>query len=190
MKKRILVILLLACALFVWAEQLQKEADLIAVGIAGYIDTKMPVFLDLRCGEWTPALSQSLSQELLSKDTDLREIRSHEVFDENGRMPEAALLADYGILEATLVQVELNLKWQMIEHISFFSYRTERRPIYSFVIKQMKLPTHQLIEVSSYDFSPKVSRDSSISAPRLRWFEPLIASTALASIIFLLWTIE
>ncbi|MCB5263145.1 MAG: hypothetical protein M0Q16_10555 [Candidatus Cloacimonetes bacterium] len=190
MRKRILVVLLLVCALSLGAEQLQKEADEIALNIAAFIDTRLPVFLDIRCGEWTPALSQSLSQELLTKQADLREIRTHAVYEEGAALLESGLLANYGLTEANLVQVELNLKWQMIEHKSFFSYRTERRPIYSFVVKQLKLPQHQLMEVDTYDFSSGGSRDSNISAPRLSWFEPLIASTALASIIFLLWTIE
>jgi len=52
------------------------------------------------------------------------------------------------------------------------------------------LPQRKLIQVNTYDYSLSGSKDSSISAPRLRWFEPLIAGAALASIVFLLWTIE
>ncbi|MCD8480449.1 MAG: hypothetical protein LRZ88_09650 [Candidatus Cloacimonetes bacterium] len=189
-KKRILVVLLLFCALFAWAEQQQKESDDIANSIAEFIDTDLPVLLDIRCGEWTPALSQSLSRLLLAKGTDIRELGSAAHFDEHSQTPLSATLAEYGLSGANLVQVELILKWQMIEHKSFFSYRTERKPIYSFVVKQLKLPEHQLTKVNTHDFSPAESRESSISAPRLRWFEPLIAGSALASIIFLLWTIE
>jgi hypothetical protein len=189
-KQRILVILLLFCALFAWAEQQQHDADDIAHSIADFIDTDLPVFLDIRCGEWTPALSQSLSRELLAKEIDLRELGSPVLHDERSQGTLSASLSEYGLSQANLVQVELILKWQMIEHKSFFSYRTERRPVYSFVVKQLKLPEHQLTKVNTHDFSLAESRDSSISAPRLRWFEPLIAGSALASIIFLLWTIE
>ncbi|HRX77314.1 MAG TPA: hypothetical protein P5342_07610, partial [Candidatus Cloacimonadota bacterium] len=178
MKTWILVILLFLFTLNLTAEQQQREADEIAKHIAMFISTDMPVLLDLRCGEWTPALSQSLAHELLTKEADLRDTRSYAMFDLGSEMPEAYLLSNYGLSEANLVQVDLNLKWQIVEHKSFFSYRSERRPVYSFVVKQLKLPQHQLLKVDTYDFSPAGSRDSSISAPRLRWFEPLIASTA------------
>ncbi|HOH59923.1 MAG: hypothetical protein KBB33_02825 [Candidatus Cloacimonetes bacterium] len=190
MRSTIALILILICVPCLWAEQTQKEADEIASNLALLIEAGSPVFLDLRCGEWTPALSQSLSEELLAKGVDLREIKTHTLFDEESEMPQSILLADYGITEARLVQVTLDLHWQVIEHKSFFSYRSERIPVYRFVVKQLVLPQHQLNKVDTYDFSPVGSRDSSISAPRLRWFDPLIAGTALASIIFLLWTIE
>ena len=103
---------------------------------------------------------------------------------ENGK------LSDYGINSAILISVDLNLKWQVVERKSFLSYRSERIPVYSFITKQIQLPEYRLLSIDHYDFAPQDNIDSSISAPRLKWFEPLIASTAVASIIFLLWTIE
>jgi hypothetical protein len=84
----------------------------------------------------------------------------------------------------------MNIKWVTKEHKSFLSYRTERKAVHSFEVKQVQLPGRQLIAIDSFDYLQPNSAESTMSAPHLRWFEPLIATTAIASIIFLLWTIE
>jgi len=190
MKKGILLCLLILLAVVLSAEARQEAAAEIAEHIAEYIEADLPIFLELRCGEWTPALANSLSERLLAKGADLRELPKAQGFHDSEQYPESDVLQNYGIKEAKLVQVELNLIWKTVEHKSFFSYRTERLPVYSFAVKQLLLPQRKLIQVNTYDYSLSGSKDSSISAPRLRWFEPLIAGAALASIVFLLWTIE
>jgi len=179
-----------ACVSVAWAEKLHEEAGQIAAHIAGLLNSDMPVFLDIRCGEWTPALSQCLRDTLLERSFDLREAKSRALFDPDNTNMENSKLSDYGINSAILISVELNLKWQVVERKSFLSYRSERIPVYSFITKQIQLPEYRLLSIDHYDFAPQDNIDSSISAPRLKWFEPLIASTAVASIIFLLWTIE
>jgi hypothetical protein len=189
---RLLFVALLfsAHASVVWAEKMHEEADQIALEIASWLDPGQALVLDIRCGEWTPALSQSLRQILLERLFDLREIRSQDLLSLYETNPEAVDLSKYGIDSAVMVNVELNLKWQMLEHKKFLSYRTERVPVQSFVVKQIQLPEHRLLRIDNYDLVQKGTKDSSLSAPRLQWFEPLIVSSAVASIIFLLWTIE
>lgn len=168
------------------AVQAAQEAVEIASAIAQEIQTGEPVFLELHTGEWTPALSQQLSMLLIERGTDLRtanETDHSELEPAVGQIN----LANYGLESALLVQVELNVKWLEVVQRNFFSYRSERHPIYSFETKQILLPQQRLIKVSSYDFNRPNSPDTEISRLRLRWFEPLVASAAIASMIFLLW---
>jgi hypothetical protein len=99
-------------------------------------------------------------------------------------------LNNYSISTAVLVQVTLNVKWQEQIEKNFFSYRSTRRPIYSFETKQIHLPDQRLTKVSSYDFSRADSPEREDSRLRLRWFEPLVAATAIGSMIFLLWNFD
>jgi len=184
------VVLFSACAVSAWAEKLHAESELIAQQIADYLDPSQPLFLDIRCGEWTPALNQSLSKILLERSFDLRQSLSNSPLRGYEPDTETPNLTDYGIDSAVLASVELSLKWKILEHKNFFSYRTERIPVYSFITKQTKLPENRLLRIDDYDFVPDESEQSSFSAPRLQWFEPIIVGTAVASIIFLLWTIE
>jgi hypothetical protein len=183
-------ILLLVHAATVWAEQPNDELAKIALDIASTIDLDQPLFLDLRCGEFTPDLSQSLSSLLLKRKADLRQSTAHSFYTDFDPETESISLDEYGLQQALLVQVQMNIKWVTKEHKSFFSYRTERNPVHSFEVKQIQLPGRQLIQIDSFEYLQYNSAESTLSAPGLRWFEPLIATTAIASIIFLLWTIE
>lgn len=188
--KKCLLILLLFTAAYLAAAPLQNDAEEVATRLLPLIDTSQPVILDIRCGEWSNALFHSLSLQLLERGADLRDFPP-DIWDESqGQEQINDHLREYGIKNANLVSLELNLQWKTIEHQSFFSYRSERKPEYVFQLKQTRLPQRQLSQIDSISFSPAESRDTSLSAPRLRWFEPIFAATALASIIFLLWTIE
>lgn len=180
------VCLLLCLCLPLSAVQMAQEAHDIASAIAGEIQTGQPVLLELRTGEWTPALSQQLSQLLIERGFDLR------TFNQEASEPDSGLpdLATYGLNEALLVQVDLNIKWQEKVQRNFFSYHSERHPVYSFETRQIMLPEQRLIKVSAYDFYRDSSPDTEFSRLRLRWFEPLVASAAIASMIFLLWNFD
>ncbi len=186
----IIAILLFAHATMAWAEQQDSEVELIAAQIAELIPTTDAIFLDLRCGEWTPALSQELNRILLENGADIRQIRSYPIFAETNEDERGVRLDDYALDQARLVRVNMNIRWQTQERKSFFSYRTEQMVVYDFELRQLLLPEHRLIKIDTIKHTVPSSQDGSISAPRLRWFEPLIASTAIASIVFLLWTLE
>jgi hypothetical protein len=181
-------ILLLGC-LSLNAVQAAHEAEIIALAISTEIQTGQPVFLELNCGEWTPSLSQHLISQLLARNEDVR-------VDFSG--PDAELAesdsgssrikpSDYGLATALLVQVNLNLKWQEKVSRNFFSYRSVRQPVYSFEIRQIMLPEQKIIKISNYDFSRPNADEQETPQLRMRWFEPLVAGAAIASMIFLLW---
>lgn len=192
--------LLPVCILFslcipVWGLQAAHEAETIAVAIAKEIQTGEPIFLDLRTGEWTTSLNQSLAQILLTRGADLRDnpnsLQNPEfAMDTTEEGFKQINLKEYSITSAVLVQVNLNVKWQERVEKNFFSYRSTRHPIYSFETKQIHLPDQRLIKVSSYDFSRADSPEREDSRLRLRWFEPLVAATAIGSMIFLLWNFD
>ena len=186
----LLIIVLLFAHTSVWAEQPDDELGEIARDIAGIIAVDQALFLDLRCGEFSPALSMQLSQLLLERDADLRQSSAHSFYTEFDPESESISMEEYGLQKALLVPVQMTIKWVTKEHKSFFSYRTERNAVHSFEVKQIQLPGRQLIDIESFEYVQSDSAESTLSAPHLRWFEPLIAATAIASIIFLLWTIE
>ena len=186
----LMTMLLLAHATMVWAEQPDEELGAVAQDIADAIALDQPLFLDLRCGEFSPALSRNLSQLLLEQGADIRQSSAHSFYTEFDPESESISLDEYGLQQALLVQVQLNIKWVTKEHKSFLSYRTERKAVHSFEVKQVQLPGRQLIDIDSFEYMQPDSAENTVSAPHLRWFEPLIATTAIASIIFLLWTME
>lgn len=186
----LLIIVLLLAHTVVWAEQPDDELRAVAQDIADAIALDQALFLDLRCGEFSPALSRNLSQLLLEQGADIRQSSAHSFYTEFDPESESISLDEYGLQQALLVQVQMNIKWVTKEHKSFLSYRTERKAVHSFEVKQVQLPGRQLIDIDSFDYLQPYSAESTMSAPHLRWFEPLIATTAIASIIFLLWTIE
>lgn len=184
----ILILLLTAHATTAWAEQQGDQIDSLASEIALLLDPGQPHILDIRAGEWTKELYQSLSTQLLQKGFDLREPSAlgFDLASEDtlGAIAQKEEEPDIGIL----VRIELNLKWKSVEHKNFFSYRSERVPIRNFVIKQVQLPSKRVLKLDSIELKMESANEHGGSVVGLRWFEPLIAVTAIASIIFLLWT--
>jgi len=191
MKKYLLPVcfLLLISKLLSFQETL--TLDQIITEIATEIQTGQPIFLDINCGEWNPVLTQKLSTNLLEKGADLRYNLSETKTDisslEEKKVPDLSVL---GLEKALLVQINLNIAWQETVKSSFFSYRTERYPVHIFEIRQIQLPTQQILKISTHNLprpNPDVSGTSSF---HFRWFEPLVAGAAIGSLIFLLWNFD
>lgn len=181
MIKRVLItitiVFLFARVSVAWATEIKDQSQVLALRIADLLSSEEIHVLDIRCGEWTPSLKRELSAELLKREFDVREPHSIESFlpaDETG----------------VLVQIDLNLDWQQVEEKSFFSYTTRRIPISTFVVKQISLPQNRLLKLDSFEVLLNSESKPNSSAVRLRWFDPLIAISAVASIVFLLWTME
>lgn len=193
MYKILLPVCIFLCFSFALAAvQASHEAETIASAIASEIQTGQPVFLDIRCGDWTPSVTQHLTNSLLNKNIDVRtELSSDYTQTPDTQELESSIkLSDYGLSSALLVQVNLNIKWEDVVQRKFFSYNSERRPVYSFETRQILLPAMQISKISTYDFSRPNASDSQDSRLRFRWFEPLVASAAIASMIFLLWNFD
>ncbi len=189
MIKYLLPVWILLCyALPLSAVQATHEAEIVAYAIAAEIQTGQPVFLNLQCGDWTPALMQQLTHILVNQNVDLRlDKSSTEDSEASNNMPN---LTEYSLDSALLVQVNLNLKWQEKVQRNFFSYHSERSPVFSFETRQIQLPQQKVLKISTYDFIRPSSVDAEVSRLRLRWFEPLVAGAAIASMVFLLWNFD
>lgn len=167
-----------------------------AVQLAGLIDIGQPLFLELRTGEWTSSLETALRSELLLRGADLREsttAHSSVFFLEEHEGIQASLitrLQSYGLETASLVQINMEIGWETVEHKGFLSYRRERHPVYNFTVKQISLPDARLTMIRSLVFQRSSDRSAEFLSSRLRWFEPVVASLGLASMVFLLWTTE
>lgn len=190
----LLAVLLLVVSLH--GVQQRQEIEALAVQLAGLIDLGQPLFLELRTGEWTGSLGTALRSELLLRGADLREsttAHSSVFFLEEQDDIHASLtgrLESYGLESASLVQINLEIVWETVEHKGFLSYRRERRPVYNFTVKQISLPDARLTMIRSLAFERSSDRAGEYLGNRLRWFEPVVASLGLASMIFLLWTTE
>ena len=194
MKKYLLFVLALMLVRLPAMQQRQQLA-VVAADLAALVELEEPIFLELRTGEWTTALDAALRQELLSRGADIREsgvshspvsVYTH-TQDETST---AARLTALGLEQARLVQVTMDIVWLTVEHKSFLSYRQERKPVYNFTLRQISLPGGRLERIDSLSREIQSSVVGDRGSTRLRWFEPILASLALASMVFLLWNTE
>ncbi len=184
MRNTLLLLLALFCLTLAAEPFSSAEPELISERIVELIDVSQPLILDIQAGDLTPRLDFLIRGMLLSQGADLREM-SHIALLENLESPAAYLLQD-----VNLVQVGLELGATTVEHKSFLSYRSERMPLYSFLVKQISLPDNKLLRIDELSFTEKNTKNNGLVLSNLKWFEPILASTALATLIYLLWTIE
>jgi len=187
--------LLPCCVLLLFANFLLSQESLtlenIASNIASEIQTGQPIFLDINCGEWNPVLTEKLSSKLLEAGADLRynlsDGKGAFSFPDEGK---AIDLSAFGVNEALLIQVNLNILWKEETKSSFFSYRTHRYPVHIFETRQIALPSQQLRKISTYSLPLPENSVSGNSYLRKRWFEPIVAGAAIGSLVFLLWNYD
>ncbi len=169
------------------------EPEFISERIVELIDTDRPLILDIQAGDLTPRLDFLIRGLLLSKGADLREtdpFAGSELAAAQGDTLLAINLAPYALQNLNLVSIGMELGGTTLESKSFLSYRSERHPLYTFQVKQIRLPGYKLLKIEELSFSDQELKTSGPSLSKLKWFEPVLATTALASLIYLLWTIE
>lgn len=185
--------MLLACVCLNAEARQTAEVEQAAVQIAALIDTSQPLFVEVRAGDLSSQLQYRLRQLLLEKGADLRELKlddldlSAEGGDAGSALPN---LSSYALKTALLVDIAMELQWRTVETKSFLSYHSERVPLYSFEIKQIYLPQNRLARIDRVSVAATNNKAESQITRNLKWFEPVLATTALASIIYLLWTTE
>lgn len=167
--------------------------DTISARIVELIGISDPIYLDVQAGDLTSALDFKIRQQLIHKGADLREVNLQSL-DANLNAAADSLTRPqpeyYALLSGLLVKVTMEIGWTTLEHRSFLSFRSERRPLYSFQIKQIGLPLNKLQTIDNLSFVDQSTKAEGQSPANLRWFEPVLAITALGSIIYLLWTTE
>lgn len=195
MMQRYLLLLILVLIMPVYGLQQRQDATELAESLANLINIEEPIFLELRTGEWTSSLDVSLREALLTRGADLREntgsLHSPVYLtdpDDQEAADTQSLLEQYNLETASLVSITMDIGWLTVEHKGFLSYRQERKPVYNFTIKQIELPSNRLMLIQTISFERTGTAVESSS--RLRWYEPVFASLALASMIYLLWTTE
>jgi len=171
--------------------------DEVAEGLLHYIDISKPLILEISAGEWTIPLQTEIRTRLLEKGADIREVDDNIQIPENlwdDQIPEQLLLLSklsaLGLNEVTVVQLHLDVQWQIREHRKFFSYRRERLPLYNFHIKSVQLPEFRLLRIGTYTVVGQSNPIDRTHQYQLKWFEPVIATFAIGSIVYLLWTME
>lgn len=197
MRKALCLILLTAIAsAFAQVRPTEPELAKLSAAIIAQIDTDKPIFLDVRAGDWSPALTSEIEIQLLKRGDEIRRVKSGDQLPANSISDTLVTaekdfdLGDYALKEAVLLQVDMELEWQTLEHRSFISYSSERKPLYVFTIRQILLPGHKLEKVGSTQYQFSADKGSAITSSGIKWFEPMLATAALASIIYLLWTTE
>ncbi len=196
--RRVLCLILLAAFGTAFAQVKPTGAELAKLGtaIVELIDTDTPIFLEVRAGEWSPVLTGEIERQLLQRGAEIRQVMSGDHLPASSVAdsiitPERSIdLANYALKTASLVRVDMDLTWQTLEHRSFISYSSERKPVYEFTVRQIRLPEHRLQKVGSTQFQFSGERSGSIASTGIKWFEPMLVTATLASIIYLLWTTE
>jgi len=180
----------------VLAQVSPTEISALGEAIVKQISTGEPLILDIRAGEWSQALANEIKRQLLLRGADIREagLGQHSpalTFTEEDSLGlEEYNLELLKLKTALLVWVEMELRWQTVERKSFLSYSSQRKPLYVFNIKQIFLPSRQLRQVGSVSRELNANEHSRETMSGIKWFEPMLATAALASIIYLLWTTE
>ncbi|HNV93158.1 MAG TPA: hypothetical protein P5518_05870 [Candidatus Cloacimonas sp.] len=178
------------CANFLLSQE-SLALDSIATSIAEEIQIGQPIFLDINCGDWNPVLTEKLSSKLLEAGADLRynlsDGKGAITFTEEGK---AIDLSAFGLSEALLIQVNLNILWKEESKSSFFSYKTQRYPVHIFETRQIELPSQQLKKISTYSLPLPENKTSGTSSLHRHWFEPIVAGAAIGSLVFLLWNFD
>ncbi|MGI6197854.1 MAG: hypothetical protein ACOYIS_01835 [Candidatus Cloacimonadaceae bacterium] len=163
--------------------------------IVQHIDTGEPIFLEIRAGQHSNTLANEVKKKLLDKGADLREAElgdfepAQDSTSEHS-ISQARALSQLGLAQARLVLVEMELDWKTVEERGFLSYSSTRIPLYHFNIKQIALPSGQLLQLDSFTQEAKTSPDTQKATKGITWFEPMLITAALASIIYLLWTTQ
>lgn len=170
------------------------DPDSVAAAVVALVDTGEPVYLDLQAGDLTSALDLRIRKLLIAKGADLRE-ESIVPYEDSPVPAEDSLGLKPGLTLAQqpsrLVRVTLELGWKTLERKSFFGYRSERLSQYEFTVRQIALPQGKLESIDQLSFTGAYNGTKGPDpAANLKWFEPVLAVTALASIVYLLWTTE
>ncbi len=188
----ILLLALLCVHLVAETRYASAEPEFISERIVELIDVSRPLLLDIQAGDLTPRLDFLIRGLLLAKGADLREADplAGSAYSASGDSLAWADLAPYALQNLNLVSIGLELGGTTVEHKSFLSYRSERYPLYTFQVKQIRLPGHKLTSIDELAFTGTDRKNGGPSLSSLKWFEPVLATTALASLIYLLWTIE
>lgn len=190
-------------ALPLWSQttlQPDQNAPAILAELTDSLLFSNPVILDVRCGEWTPALERELRRILLSRQIDIREPQLGLLEDTNKLIP-LAMESDFGVnadillkmlnlTSADLLELTLEQSVETGEKRNFISYSRYRMPVYHFVLKQVSLPEQKLTALKEYRLNgePEVENPGSLLA--MKWYEPLVASAILGSLIYMLWTLK
>lgn len=177
----------------------QKAPEVLSALTDSLVFTK-PVVIDVRCGEWTPVLERELRKYLLAKQVDVREINVMLVKDNNDWLP-TAMESDFGVNgkmlldmfnleQADVLELSLEQSIETGEKRNLISYSRYNMPVYRFVLKQIALPEQQLLALKEHQIKgiPEIENPGSLLA--MKWYEPVLASAFIGSLIYMLWTLK
>jgi hypothetical protein len=194
MKKWLVLLMAFLCVgLAAETHYASADPDLMSAGLTELIDISGPIFLDIQAGDLTPTLDLKIRGLLLDKGADLRETDAaggEAYFYREADSTGVKGLAPYALRSANLVSITLDLGSTTVESKGFLTYRSERHPLYTFQVKQIEVPGYRLKKVDELSFVDMGHKDRGQTVTNIKWFEPVLMCTALASLIYLLWTTE
>jgi hypothetical protein len=178
----------------------EQEAPNIIPALLDSLTFAAPALMDVRCGEWSPALDRELRKVLLERGVDVRET-SLSLLEDNSAMltPEQEpsnpvnsdlLLQELKLAQAELLELTLEQSVETFEKRSFISYARYKRPVNRFILKQISLPGQKLVAMREYKLTgdPEIENPGSLLA--MKWYEPILAGAILSSLVYALWTIK
>ncbi len=196
----ILIIILAGSALIAEIADIEQMTPAILTVLCDSLEFTNPVFLDIRCGEWTPVLEREIRKKLLSHQVDLRETNIGVGVLNNDNLP-LAMESDWGVNgemllqmlklnKADLLELSMEQSVEKGEKRKLFSYARYQTPVYRFVLKQITLPEQKLVAIKEYklDGKPEIENPGSLLA--MKWYEPILASAILGSLVYMLWTLK
>lgn len=194
----ILCLLALCGWLHVYAQDTGQKTQMIVSGLLDSLKIDTPVILDIRCGEWTPALERDIRLNLLSKGIDVRESNINLLTDNSENLSRDTAEQDSGskLLEvlklpkAELLELTMEQTIETGEKRNFISYARFNAPVYRFELRQVSLPDQRLLALKEYKVTGKQEIENPGSLLAMKWYEPIIASAILGSLVMMLWTLK
>jgi hypothetical protein len=184
----VLLLAITCCHLIAESRYPSAEPDTISTQISELIDISSPLLLDIQAGDLSTQLDYLIRHKLLLKGADIRELPEGEDI-----LPDSLGVGEpvnFALQRSRLVRITLDLGSTVIERKSFLSYHSDRYPLYTFQIRQIALPDNRLLQIDSLSFTDTQSKPESRATGDVKWFEPVIASAVVVSLVYLLWTTE
>lgn len=177
----------------------QKAVDIVPI-LLDSLAFNSPVILDVRSGEWTPALERELRKCLLEKQVDVREAFLGLLDNINSMLP-LGMETDFGVNgdillqmlklpQAEILELTMEQSVETFEKRNLFSYARYKMPVNRFILKQITLPGQKLAAMKEFKLTgdPEIENPGSLLA--MKWYEPILASAILGSLIYALWTLK
>ena len=171
------------------------DIDKVSGELVTLIQKDLPIILEVQAGDMTVALDNALKRKLLEENLDIREINREiylksEAEDIDFGSAIVSILSEHQLTSANFVRISVETQWKTKELNKLFTYHRLRYPQYIFSVQNIILPEYRLKQTGIFVANGSPDTIGTSDDIRIKWYDPLIAVTAIGTLIYMLWNIE